>query len=420
MSELPAEAHKASSPSSFSIFWISAKSVASTPSWWRQQAWVSSTEILMGFLAAWGLFQGFNALWVPLGLGLAYAMDGFAVALIASKGRSIAIALALFTMLAAFASSIMTTDYRWWPLCLAAGGLLAFRDQQTMHSLAWMPVRAHRRGGSSILALASGSILGAVLLAIVMVSAGFLTSVWNEMPQAIALAACVFLLPQQVWRTPKQPLTARVANPQPISPHLEWLLRLSLIFNAVNFLGRRIVLPLAVIALAARTNFGNDILPLLGGVLGLMGLLGMLARLPFTVSRKTQGEALLSWGARMSLLGWACIGLGAALMSMVGLAWILLMSGWVLLEITNKTWGTGYMEALRVHSVGNKITASRAHRLALQEFMANKSFGGAIGCGAAALFTPAAAPWLVAVMAIGCWVWLENPPSAKSLVVNKE
>ena len=370
----------------------------------------------MGFLAAWGLFQGFAAIWVPLGLGVAYAMDAAGVALIARKGRSIAIALAIFTLVSAFVSSIMTTDYRWWPLCIAAGGLLAFRDQQTMHSLAWMPVRAHRRGGSSILALAAGSILGATMLAIVMVGAGFLASLWNELPQAIALAACVFLLPQQVWRTPRQPLTQRATNPPPISAHLEWLLRLSVLFNAVNFLGRRIVLPLAIISLAARTNMGGDMMPLLGGVLGLMGLMGMLARLPFAMSRKTQGEALLSWGARLSLLGWTCIGLGAALMSVVGLAWILMLSGWVLLEITNKTWATGYMEALRVHSVGNKITASRSHRLALQEFMAHKSLGGAVGCGAAALFTPAAAPWLVAALAVGCWVWLENPPSAAKVI----
>lgn len=364
----------------------------------------------MGFLAAWGLVQGFGPVWVPLGLGVCYALDAIVVRAIALHGRKAAIVAALFTMVTSFLAAISTSDARWWLLCVAAGGLLAFRDLQTIHSLAWMPLRARRNGGNSLLALAAGAIGGGGLLAASMVLAGFLAHQWNDLPQVLALAACVFLLPQQVWRTPSRPLQ-KPTQPPVHARDLGWLLRLSLLFNAVNFLGRRIVLPLAVLTLAQRHGWGESVMPLLGGALGVMGLAGMLMRAPAVISRRAKGEGLLAWGARASLLGWGFIGVGAALLDAFALAWIAFMCGWVLLELTNKTWATGYMEALRSKSVGNRITASRAHRLSLQMFMSFKSTGGAIGCGLAALMTPAAAPWLVAAMAAGCWWWLENPPT---------
>lgn len=369
----------------------------------------------MGFLAAWGLVQGFGPVWVPLGLGVCYALDALVVRMIALHGRKAAIVAALCTMLMSFLAAISTSDARWWLLCMAAGGLLAFRDLQSIHSLAWMPLRARRQGGNSILALAAGAIGGGVLLAVSMVFAGFLTHYWSALPQVIALMACVFLLPQQVWRTPSRPLQKPI-QPPVHARDLSWLLRLSLLFNAVNFLGRRIVLPLAIWTLARRQGWGEDVMPLLGGALGMMGLVGMLMRAPAILSRRAHGEGLLAWGARASLLGWTCIGVGAALLDAVALAWIAFMCGWVLLEATNKTWATGYMEALRAKSVGNRLTASRAHRLSLQMFMSFKSTGGAIGCCLAALMTPAAAPWLVAAMAAGCWWWLENPPQSPDQV----
>lgn len=375
-----------------------------------------STEVLMGFLAAWGLVQGFGPIWVPLGLGLAYALNALGVAVVARWGRRAALIGAIITIVAAFSSSLSTTEYRWWMVCIAAGGLLSFRDQQTIHSLAWMPLRAHRRGGNSLMALAAGAILSATLLAICLISAGFLAQIWPSLPHVIALVACVFLLPTQVWRTRARPVRQlKAGNLQLASrPQLHWLFRLSLLFNSVNFLGRRIVLPMAIWIMAREQGWDKEALPLLGGALGLMGLVGMLLRTPFAISKRAQGEALLSWGARMSLLGWAFIGLGAALMPVLPLAWIALMCGWVLLEITNKTWATGYMEALRANAVGNRITYSRAHRVALWEFMSFKSAGGAIGCSLAAALTPAAAPLLVAALAMGCWWWLENPPTSSS------
>lgn len=389
----------------------------SMPSWWRQQAWVGSTEVLLGFLAAWGLVQGYQSAWIPLGIGLAYAVDAVGVSMMSRHGRAAAIGLAVFTLLCAVSSTVLVFDHRWWLLCMASGGLLAFRDQQTMHSIAWMPVKALRRGGSSLMALVSGSVLSMIVLAVFLICAGFLAMIWNEFPQAIAICACIFLLPQQIARMPRKPLSKRCIKQLVVCEKISWLLRLSLFFNAVNFLGRRIVLPIAVIGLASTAEISREALPLLGGVLGLMGLFGMLARLPFAMGKKSSGEALLAWGARLSLIGWTCIGLGAALMNEVGLAWVLLLSGWVLLEMTNKTWGTGYMEALRLYSVKGKTSASRLHRMALQKFMTYKSIGGAIGCGSAALLSPATAPLLVAGFAIGCLWWLENPPR-EALVVD--
>lgn len=387
--------------------------------WWRSQAWVASTEILMGFLAVWGLSQGVAAAFVTLGVGLCYAFSSTAMTLMSRFGRRAAIAFAAITILSAFLSMVVVSSGQWWALCVAAGGLLSFRDQQSVHSLAWMPLRAMRNGGNSLSALLASSLMGGTLLAACLVMAGFLAQQWASLPQAIAFVACVFLLPIQVWRAPSRP-PARRSVCFEHQKSLSWLLRLSLLFNSVNFLGRRIVLPVAIWSFAQARGWEADVMPLLGGVLGMMGLLGMVARMPMKATRNLSGEDMLSWGARASLLGWICISIGAALLPTLSFAWVSLLCGWVLLELTNKTWGTGYMEALRSQAIGRKLVASRAHRVALQDFMSFKSAGGAIGCSLAALLTPATAPWLVAALAAGCWVWLETPPKVSATVLVDE
>lgn len=377
--------------------------------WWKSQAWVASTEVLMGFLAAWGLLQGVSTSSVTLGVGFCYAFSSISMAMTARQGRRAAMIVAALTIISALVSILMVSGVSWWSLCLAAGGLLSFRDQQSVRSLAWMPVRALRNGGSSLSALLASSLMGGVMLAICLVLAGFISQQWQSFPQVVAFVACLSLLPTQVWKTPVTPLPRAPINQERQKP-LSWLLRLSLLFNAVNFLGRRIVLPVAILSIAQEQGWGADAMPLLGGILGFMGLLGIMARVPMKATRNLSGEAMLSWGARASLLGWVFIGTGAALLPSVGFAWISFLFGWVLLELTNKTWGTGYMEALRSQAIGGRLIASRAHRAALQDFMSFKSAGGAIGCSLAALLSPATAPWLVAALAAGCWVWLETPP----------
>ena len=86
---------------------------------------------------------------------------------------------------------------------------------------------------------------------------------------------------------------------------------------------------------------------------------------------------------------------------------------WAILEITNRTWAIAYMEALHQMALGNRLSASRAHRLALQRFMVRKSAGGAAGCLLGGLVTPALLPAVVCVLVMGCWVVLDRHPAVE-------
>ena len=386
------------------------------PTWWRQQAWVVVTELLMGFLAAWGVLRGLEGPWIALGLGLVYAINSVGVWCLRTYGRT----AGAWTVVLAFACLALTGwaggAWRWMGLCSTVGVLLAFRDYQTVHSMAWLPVRARRRGVSSVLNLTAGAVCGALLMATAFVGAGFLSEHWKWLPHALVVVAFVAMVPAQLMRMgggiKRRPVTSATLPSH--DRELAWLLKLGIAFNAVNFLGRRLVLPAAIIAMASTYGDAKSAMPVLGMALGLMGVVGSLARMPLVLSTQVSGRSLMRWGARASLFGWITVAAGLTLWGLLETTWALLpmLAGWGLLEITNRTWAVAYMEALRESAVGHRLSDSRAHRRALHRFMVRKSAGGAVGCAVGGLVAATWLPAVVLALAAGCWTVLERGPSS--------
>lgn len=406
------------SPGVAHAFLTAARDVTRLPAWWRQQAWIATTELLMGFLAAWGMVRGIMPAWVALGLGLAYAVNSGGIWAFRRRGRRAGVAIVLAAAAVLAITGGIGGVPRWLGLCATVGVLLAFRDHQSVHSMAWLPLRARRRGASNMMNLTASAVCGALLLAAVLVSAGALSEHWKWVPHATVCVAFLALVPAQVARMPPgaRPLPAAVASLPGHDRELRWLLQLGGLFNAVNFLGRRLVLPAAILAVASAYGDAREALFWLGLALGLMGVVGSLARLPLVLSSVATGRTLMRWGARASLAGWITLAWGIGVWTWLQTSWALapMLFGWGLLELTNRTWAIAYMEALRESAVGTRLSDSRAHRRALHRFMVRKSAGGALGCATGGLVAVAWLPAVVAVLALGCWALLERGPAAPS------
>jgi hypothetical protein len=379
--------------------------VIGSAAWWRHQVWMVATEVLSGFLAALGLLAGIAPSSVAAGLALAYSLNACGVWVMRARGYG----RALWTTLAWsswVAAGLLTHAGAWWAMAICLGALLPFRDQHTTHSLVSTSVRAERRQGKSINALTLGAIFSTALLALGLTGSGIIVRAWPLWPQTVALIACLALMPLIFQK--------RHAHHHQISgePHqqMDLLLRLCLMFNAINFLGRRIVLPGVMVAIARHYGDASKSLPVLGACLGLMGVIGILARIPGKGNAKNNDRAGLIWGAQASLAGWCLMSSGILLWGhySASIFLVLILGGWALLEITNRTWVIGYMDHLRNTAIGGRRTAARAHRTALQRFMIYKSVGGATGCGMAALLPAAATPALLMALIGGCWIALRH------------
>ena len=405
-------------PNGFAAFWVAVKDVVRLPAWWRQQAWVTTTELLMGFLAAWGVIRGIPGVWVGGGLALVYAVNSAGIWGFRKYGRRAGLAAVMSMGLVLLITGWVGGMPRWMGLCATVGVLLAFRDHQSVHSMAWLPLRALRRKVSSIMGLTAGAVCGAILLAVSLSVAGFVAQQWKWLPHAIVVISFCTLVPAQLSRMGRGTGNRKVpASDLPAhDADLTWLLRLGVAFNAVNFLGRRLVLPAAILAVATQYGGAESALPWLGMALGLMGVIGTLARMPLAMSN-IDGRTLMRWGARASLVGWVTVAWGTLAWSWLGTAWALgpMLLGWCMLELTNRTWAVAYMEALRESAVGPRFSASRSHRRALNRFMVHKSAGGALGCLAGGLVTGAWVPAVVAALALGCWGLLERGPQTDQL-----
>jgi hypothetical protein len=142
-----------------------------------------------------------------------------------------------------------------------------------------------------------------------------------------------------------------------------------------------------------------------------MGLAGLLIpRFQQSKAGRRSTELAMLWSTRSALVGWIFVGMGAALLSHGMLSWLALLAGWALLEVATLTWSTSYTESFRLCAIGARRSASRPHRKALHAFMTAKSSGASMGCAAVAFLTPPAAPFMIAVMALGCWWILERGP----------
>ena len=86
----------------------------------------------------------------------------------------------------------------------------------------------------------------------------------------------------------------------------------------------------------------------------------------------------------------------------------IMLGGWVLLELTNKTWAVAYVDCLRLSATGTRALATRAHRHALTRFMSRKSTGAALGLGSASLMPATMIPALVFALVVVAFLALEG------------
>lgn len=382
--------------------------------WWRQQGWIVTTEILMGFLVAWAMVNHIPAVTIGWGLGLVYGVSSLGMFVFRRYGQQAAITLALASVVLFVAFNFLDKTAGFLGLCMSIGVLLFFRDAQSVQSLAWIPVRALRKNLSNAGSLITTSILSAVLLALALVLSGWLGSHWRWLPHALVLVAFIGFVPRLVLSMRGGAFHAS-KNGSPMHAHeVKWLLTLGVVFNAVNFLGRRLIIPAMIVTTAQKMGWSHAALPLLGGIMGMVGIISAVARAPMMVSGSMRAVSMLILGARLSLVGWFLLCVGLLLEDytvfnptiLVGM----IIVGWVLMELTNRTWSIAYMEQLRVSSVGHHASSARRHRQALYQFMTRKSFGGAVGCCLGGVISPALAPAVALVFLIGCvWV-LEKPP----------
>lgn len=371
--------------------------------WWRQQTWVAATEILAGFFAALGMVSGMSVSQVAAGMAIIYAVNATGVWLCRSYswGNKAWGGLAWASWLGA---TLMAPHHAsWWAMTMCIGALLAFRDQHTVRSLAAMAVRTERRRGKSARALTIASIFSAVFLGLALAGSGVAAMHWHWWAQIVALVACIAIVPDVI-----KSKSAAVRQPPAKPQEMDWLLRVSLTFNAINFLGRRIVLPGAFIAVASHYGDTAQALPLLGSALGLMGALGTLIRLPGSWINQMNGKQILLMGARASLIGWAFLATGILAWSHWPSAWVLVptICGWALLELSHRSWSISFMDHLRGLAIGRQRTDARTHQYALQRCMIRKAFGGAAGCGVAALLPASLVPIGIVALVGGCWLVL--------------
>ena len=387
--------------------------LTSTP-WWKQQSWIIVTEILMGFLAAWGLVQSIPGMWIGVGLGLVYAINAWTLKEFRQRGRIAGIAAMILALVVVGITGWLGGIGRWMGLCFGIGVLLGFRDYQSVHSMAWIPVRALRRGNSSLNSLTITAIMSAILLAMGLAASGWISHLWKWWPHLLVLIAFGVFVPEMIMRMGKGITHASPHSKATHAHEITWLLKLGVAFNAVNFLGRRLLIPAMIVKVASSQGSGDMVMPILGASLGVVGILGALARAPVVLVGSMQPMSLLKWGARLSLVGWGTLARGLLAWTWNWLPYpmvlIPILLGWAMLEFTNRTWSIAYMEQLRCSTVGTRLSAARAHRRSLHKFMVRKSAGASVGCAVGGLLTPALAPAAVLFLLLGCWFILERHP----------
>ena len=341
----------------------------------------------MGFLAAWGVILEISTSQIAFGLFLVYMVTSLSIRLSRNQGWKMGVWL-LMIGVGAGLSSMFFEYAQWYGLCIAIGILVFFKDQQTSEMLVWLPVRALKSGINNHDAIRMTTVLSAIILAICLTIAGFISQIWPWLPYILVFLALIFLVPKQIKTMGKPRVNSSylpLQQSQDNKLKQNWLLRLAMLFNSANFLGRRLLLPVALLMIANQMDRADQAMPILGATLGIMGLIGALAKPPARFSYKLGPYDFLRWGARITLMGWIILSIGVLTWGFKEQAWIILIIflGWVLLELANKTWSIAYMECLRLSSVENKKLATRSHKIAMNRFMVYKSMGGALGLGLA-------------------------------------
>lgn len=381
------------------------------PSWWQQMGWMVGAEVVMGLLSAWGWSQGLAMATIVLGLGIISAAEGLLIWGGTRLGRPAA-SLAMLTIFAALAASLKTSGgAQWFSLCLSIGIINGFAYLQGIRALTWVSVSARRRRGPPGQALVLASLASGVILSLCLVGAGWIAAHWAHLPQALTLLVAVVLLPLE-WRETRK----RGAPVAKLAP-LRWWIGTSAFFNVIGALGRRFVVPMVIVAMAAASGQEHKGLAWVGGAMGLMGLLGLAARQAWHQwQRRGHHHA---FGLRrpffLGIGGWTLVGMG-----MLGWqhsphpGWALLMgAGWLTFEMVNRVWAVAQYEGMRLAACSGQPNAQRAYREALTRMFTLRALCVASMYGAAAFLTSGHIAGLLLALCLAALIFFERRPIAR-------
>lgn len=260
----------------------------------------------MGFLAV-AYFGKASPATVATALALAYASSGATSAWIGRTGRKAAVTMATMGIGMGFLA-VNAQTHAIFATSAMAGILLGFRDQQTIQTLAWMPIRAIKKGGSSMQTLIASSIFSSIVMATGLFIAGTLIDRAPSAQAWIGLSATALLVPMAVLDIPgrRRRRTTQIPDLN-VKQRERWLVTLTAAYHAATLTCHRIFIPLALLAIARQIGIQGHNLALIGLCLGIMGVLANF--LP--IERMTGAHPMIT-GARGAALSWLLIALGAS------------------------------------------------------------------------------------------------------------
>ena len=405
--------------SSWSVLKVSAKSLLTSPQWLRQQVWTVSTEIVLSLLAAIGLVRGIEAGKVALGLAVVYALAAFAALPLARGGKGRLAWVGFFTVALAIAATTQHGKAGWWWLAGAAGGLMAFRDSAYLSATAWSPWRAMRCRTSPLSMAATSQSLGILIAAIATLLSAIAQKYWPGWAAAVVLFALIVGIPDAFMQrkhlpSVRQPIKAFKQSwkiPDLHHPRVRPVMTTAILFSAAHLMGRRMVLPLLLIAFTSRLGWESHALVMVGVAMSFISVVALLGRLASSPSKNMTPQEWFKKGIKVNTIAWIVIIVLAFVQSYVhiAIAFVWLLVAWLAMEIAGRRWSVGYIDTLRALSHEVRVRRNRAHREVLTaDILARNSVaaGGLVLGAFAASVMPAV---MLSILSVCAWrVWRQT------------
>jgi len=376
----------------------------SLPSWRAQQSLVILSEAVISFLTLFLIKSGVAEVRI-LGLfALLYLGGGLMVRLHLSRILHPMIVPAGLAALAAAGALISIVTPHPEAIVLAAIGVLTLKDLATSGAVGDVHRAADRIGMPPTRLVTTGMLIGALLMIAVLWGGAqvltFSPALWIGLVAAAATSVLYLLLRGSIEIRRSK---SRVVIPRDV----RLTCTLSMVYNAVSFVGKRFLLPIAVAHAALTLNLGPDTYTSLGLILSLLVLLGLATR---GLSGKMANPRVMMYGGFFSGLSlWGILSASIAFLEMTwGLA-LFAVGLLLMIEITAKVWTLGFIEVLRLEA--RRPDSPDKHNTELAYFgyfMEMKCYGASIGflvaVGALLLQLSVIGPSVVLGVGLGVWV----------------
>lgn len=362
------------------------------PVWWRQQSWILLTESLMGLMAVLALTQGRSIMEVAFAFGALHLVSGLTFKWWhQTLVYSLLAVLAIICLLWFFGP--LTPDLNpWWGWMLALGILMAIRDISAIQSMSKVDVVYRREGMNSFQQQKWSALWSIIFISIGLFVLSVLLSKHVNTAYVLLILGVVFgILPmlwghhERVWWRSLKDLSwvhwyRRIQNQRALhvekwrffseqarldrSAQQKLLLDLSNLFHPIQVIGKRLILPVMIVIFVDAVGWEKGAISVMGALLGIMGLI--------VLFRKRSEEAFgAMWsGAFYSLLGWAVVGLSFMAMIKIHHGFVFLgVLGWMMVELSIRSWGAGFIENLRL------MSGPKPHRRFYQRLLQKFFFG---------------------------------------------